>query len=86
MFKLFQENLRKLAPRAAGFTFKTEVYATTWGRMNTNNETDLLIAQYLNRTIPMRDRVKSIIITDRVEPGRLSTHGYWQLKGSWHTK
>ena len=78
--------LRRVAPRAAGFTLKTEIYANTWGRMDDDDPSDLLIGQYFNRTRPFRDRPKSIIITDRVEPGRLSTHGYWPTRGKWYTK
>ncbi|WAR08250.1 hypothetical protein MAR_018208 [Mya arenaria] len=41
---------------------------------NAKNLKDLL------RGDPMRDRVKSIVITDRLMPGRMSTHGYWSKK------
>ncbi|XP_052809348.1 uncharacterized protein LOC128237803 [Mya arenaria] len=73
--------LGKLYPNSAGYTFKTEVYATTWGeRQNNTIENDLTIGRYNQRGDPMRDRVKSIVITDRLMPGRMSTHGYWSKK------
>ncbi|WAR08249.1 hypothetical protein MAR_018207 [Mya arenaria] len=59
----------------------SEVYATTWGeRQNNSIENDLTIGRYNQRGDPMRDRVKSIVITDRLMPGRMSTHGYWSKK------
>ncbi|XP_052810275.1 uncharacterized protein LOC128238408 [Mya arenaria] len=74
-------SLGKLYPNSAGYTFKTEVYATTWGeRQNNTIENDLTIGRYNQRGDPMWDRVKSIVITDRLMPGRMSTHGYWSKK------
>ena len=68
-------------PNAAGFTFKTEIYATTWGRDNDSAAIrDLTIGSYTMRTEAYRDRVKSIVKTARIEPGRLFTHGYWAKK------
>ncbi|XP_045196604.2 uncharacterized protein LOC123551620 [Mercenaria mercenaria] len=68
-------------PNAAGFTFKTEIYATTWGQDNSTDAIrDLTIGSYTMRTEAYRDRVKSIVRTDRLVPGRMSTHGYWARK------
>ncbi|XP_060592676.1 uncharacterized protein LOC132747344 isoform X2 [Ruditapes philippinarum] len=74
----FLKKLSGLYPTAAGFTFKTEIYATTWGRDNGSSSIrDLMIGSYTMRTEAYRDRVKSIVIANRIEPGRLFTHGYW---------
>lgn len=41
----------------------------------------LQLGSYDLRTDAYHDRVKSIIIKDRMWPGRLSTHGYWAKPG-----
>ncbi|KAL4232763.1 hypothetical protein ACF0H5_007451 [Mactra antiquata] len=65
-------------PKAGGFSFKTEIYASTWGVDNSSEAIDdVTIGQYTLRTESYRDRVKSIVRAERLIPGRLSTHGYW---------
>jgi len=77
-----QRELHKKHTMAAGFTFKTEIYATTWGKSKDPSMSDgLLIGSYDQRTDAYNDRVKSIIIQERMMPGRLSTHGYWARHG-----
>ena len=75
-----QEYLRKKYHNAAGFTLKTELYASTWGA-NETSPYNVTIGRYTVRTTHMRDRVKNVVITARVKIGRMSTHGYWAAKG-----
>ncbi|KAL3870353.1 hypothetical protein ACJMK2_038423 [Sinanodonta woodiana] len=64
--------LSKVYSDAGAFTFNSEIYVTSWGKMDENSE--LIITQYSNRTEAMMDRVKNMLIPQRIEPGAVSTH------------
>lgn len=81
--KKFVQQLVSHDPYAAGFSLRTELFITDW---QNNDDIDPEIrkfwhVRYQNRTRPLEDRVKSIVITDRVILGSIWTHNYTAKEG-----
>ncbi|KAK3588278.1 hypothetical protein CHS0354_030888 [Potamilus streckersoni] len=64
--------LSEIYPDVGVFTFKTEIYITSWGKINENGH--LILTQYSNRTEAIMDRVKNMLIPQRIQPGAVTTH------------
>lgn len=71
--KIFQRN-----QNAAGFTFKTQLYLTTWG-VTGDGKSPFNVMRYVNRTRAMTDRTKHVTMPSRLSPGGLSTHHFTPL-------
>ncbi|XP_045207921.2 uncharacterized protein LOC123559869 [Mercenaria mercenaria] len=75
------DNLWKVRPWAAGYTFLVHLHITSWGV--TNNSSRFTVGKYINRTAALVDRVKHVTRPDRLGIGGLSTHMYtpnWEKK------
>lgn len=76
--KQFITQLFRRKPNAAGFSFRTELFITDW-----ENKEDMgpemntfWYARYQNRTRPLDDRTKNILVMDRIILGSVWTHNY----------
>ena len=74
VYVCLQSRFLRKYPNAAGFTFQTELFILSWAATNPGSQ--LVISQYRNRTKPLWDRRKSILVTDRVHPQSVWTHGF----------
>lgn len=70
----FQKSLLTENLTAAGFTLMTSLFVMDWQK--THPDADFVIGQYTLRTLPMWDRRKSVIISDRVHLQSVWTHGF----------
>ncbi|KAL4220649.1 hypothetical protein ACF0H5_021045 [Mactra antiquata] len=81
--KKFLNMLLRREPKAAGFSFRTELFITDWQNKEDlgRNMNKFWHARYLNRTRPLDDRTKNILINDRIILGSVWTHNYTALHG-----
>jgi len=63
---------------SAGFSFRTELFITDWeNKENLGPDMNQFWhARHLNRTRPLDDRVKNVLVMDRVILGSVWTHNY----------
>ncbi|KAL4232270.1 hypothetical protein ACF0H5_009844 [Mactra antiquata] len=73
-YKALMKRLKNDYPSAGGFMFQTCLFFTDWNK--TSDVSDIVVDQYTIRTMPVWDRTKSVLITDRVLPSSIWTHGF----------
>ena len=80
----FQEMLFSNRSDASGFYLQSQYYYVSWGKADNNSE--LSIASYTQREDrgPRYDRRKEIYMPQRVQSGRVRTHGIHSKEG-YHT-
>jgi hypothetical protein len=76
-----QLQLYRRCPEAAGFSFKTELFITDWeNKEDKGPEMNMFYhTKYQNRTRPLEDRTKNILVMDRIILGSVWTHNYTSL-------
>ena len=78
----FQERLHRRSPLAAGFSFRTELFITEWPTRNlTAGEALFWHSSHQNRTRPLVDRVKNLLMMDRVVLASVWTHNFTAKPG-----
>ncbi|XP_053404487.1 uncharacterized protein LOC123554072 [Mercenaria mercenaria] len=79
--KRFLVQLFRRCPDAAGFSFRTELFITDWeNKEDMGPEMNMFWhTRYQNRTRPLEDRTKNILVMNRVILGSVWTHNYTAL-------
>ncbi|XP_053390443.1 uncharacterized protein LOC128553331 [Mercenaria mercenaria] len=77
--KGMMRNLTEQFPKAAGFTFKSYIFAKDWNKTVTTSGSD--IVQYLRRTPALYTRQKNVLIPGRIRPDSIDTHEFEPLEG-----